>query len=64
MAMGFVLIGMLAGVLAAAAALVAGAGLAMALLAYAGTGTAGVLIGAALAALPRPEPTGGTPRHA
>lgn len=64
MAMGFVLIGMLAGLLAAAGAMVAGAGIGMALLAYAGTGAAGVLVGAALAVLPRPTLAKGMPSHA
>jgi hypothetical protein len=59
MAMGFVLIGMLAGMLAAGGVLIAGAGIGMALLAYAGTGTAGVLLGAAMTVLPRPVLAGG-----
>lgn len=64
MAMGFVLIGMLAGFLAAAGAIVAGAGFGMALLAYASTGTVSVLIGGVLAALPRPTSATGMPSHA
>jgi hypothetical protein len=64
MAVGLVLIGMLAGMLAGAWALAAGAGIAMVLLAYAGTGAAGVLLGAGLALLPRPALAGGLPGRA
>lgn len=61
MAMGFVLTGMLVGMLAGA--LIAGAGIWVALAAYSGGGAAGVLMAAALAVLPRPAMAGGVPSH-
>lgn len=64
MAMGFVLIGMLAGMLSGIAMLIAGAGFGAALLAYAGIGTTAVLLGAVLTALPRLNLTGALPRRA
>jgi hypothetical protein len=58
MAVGFALIGMLVGVLAAAGALVSGGGIGVAFLAYAGGGAVGLLAGALLAMLPHPAPAG------
>lgn len=64
MAMGFVLIGMLAGMLSGIAMLIAGAGFGAAFLAYAGIGATAVLLGAGLAALPRLGLTAPLPRRA
>lgn len=64
MAMGFVLIGMLAGILAAAGVLIAGAGIGMAFLAYTGGGAVGLMLGAALSLLPRPALSVGEPSRA
>lgn len=64
MAMGFVLIGMLAGMLAGTGVLIAGAGFGMALLAYAGIGVTAVLLGAVMTVVPRHGLTGAMPGRA
>ena len=53
MALGFVFLGIVAGLMAAAGTLVFGGGIGLALLAYVGGGIAGTLGGAVRALLPR-----------
>ena len=53
MALGFVLVGISAGLLAAGAALAFGGGIGLAILAYVGGGMGGVIGGMAIALLPR-----------
>jgi len=53
--LGFVLIGMIFGMIAALAVLVSGAGLVMAALTYVGCGLLGVCLGLAVALWPRPR---------